>query len=55
MSDEDPDLLNDKDEDFLAFLNRKNTILGNITRLASCCCNDEHKREGYIEQVNKVF
>lgn len=51
-SDNFDTLLNDYDEEFQSFLERKNTIIGNISRLASTKYRNNKKKSE--ECINKV-
>ena len=49
------DLLNDLDEEFQNFKDRKETLLGNISRMASIKIKNPEKRDQYISKLSEVF
>ena len=57
MTNENIDtLLNDYDEDFQSFMERKNTLIGNISKLASTKFEKNKKKsDQYINKVQQIF
>ena len=53
---EGTDLLNDDDQDYIDFIQRKNTIVENINKFSSAYFpQNSQKRKDYMNKVNQAF